>query len=85
MESIGIYEAKSRLSELVEKAEAGQEVVITRRGRPVVKLVRMKRHEEVPADRSAVVDDIIAFSKTVRLKRKLSLRELRRMTAEGRD
>ena len=85
MESIGIYEAKSRLSELVEKVEAGQEVVITRRGRPVVKLVRMKRHEEVPTDRSAVIDDIIAFSKTVRLKRKLTQRDLRAAREWGRD
>jgi prevent-host-death family protein len=83
VESIGIYEAKSRLSELVEKAEAGQEVVITRRGRPVVKLVRAKP-EHAPG-RAAVFKEIRAFAKTNRLRRKVSLRELRRMTAEGRD
>jgi hypothetical protein len=32
--------AKSKLSELVEKADAGQEVIITWRGRPVVELLR---------------------------------------------
>ncbi len=83
MESIGIYEAKSKLSELVEKAEAGQEVVITRRGRPVVKLVRAKA-EQAPA-RAAVFKEIRAFAKANKLRRKVSLRELRRMTAEGRD
>jgi prevent-host-death family protein len=83
MESIGIYEAKSKLSELVEKAEAGQEVVITRRGRPVVKLVRAKP-ERLP-DRAAVFKEIRAFAKANKLRRNVSLRELRRMTAEGRD
>ena len=68
MESIGIYEAKSRLSELVEKAEAGQEVVITRRGRPVVKLVRAKRQkEQVDSERSALIDEIITFSRTCKV------------------
>ena len=83
MESIGIYEAKSKLSELVEKAEAGQEVVITRRGRPVVRLVRAKA-QQAPG-RAAVFKEIRAFAKANKLRRKVSLRELRRMTAEGRD
>jgi prevent-host-death family protein len=82
MESIGIYEAKSRLSELVEKAEAGQEVVITRRGRPVVKLVRAGgRRREVDSGRSALIDEIITFSKTCRTGRV----SLRKLIAEGRE
>ena len=81
MESIGIYEAKSKLSELVEKAEAGQEVVITRRGRPVVKLVRAKgRKDEVDSGRSALIDEIITFSKTCKAGRV----NLRKLIAEGR-
>ncbi len=36
---IGVYEAKAHLSELIDKAEAGEEVVITRHGRPVAKLI----------------------------------------------
>ena len=82
MESIGIYEAKSKLSELVEKAEAGQEVIITRRGRPVVKLVRAKRQkEEVDSERSALIDEIIAFSKRCKVGRI----NLRKLIAEGRE
>jgi prevent-host-death family protein len=34
-----IYEAKSRLSKLVEQAEQGEEVIIARAGKPVAKLV----------------------------------------------
>lgn len=83
MESIGIYEAKSRLSELVEKAEAGEEVTITRRGRPVAKLVRVRPGREV--DRRAIVAEIRAFARRNKLARRVSMRELRRMIAEGRD
>lgn len=83
MESIGIYEAKSRLSELVEKAEAGQEVILTRRGRPVAKLVRARAEPE--HDRSAIIREIRAFAVTNKLRRRVSLRALRRFAAEGRD
>lgn len=83
MESIGIYEAKSKLSELVEKAEAGQEVIITRRGRPVVKLVRAR--PEKALDRSAIIREMRAFAKTNKLRKPVSLRALRRFAAEGRD
>jgi prevent-host-death family protein len=36
--TVGVHEAKTTLSRLLEAAESGEEVVITRRGRPVVKL-----------------------------------------------
>ena len=39
MSEIGAFEAKNKLSELLERAEHGEEIVITRRGRPVAKLV----------------------------------------------
>lgn len=39
MISVGMHEAKSQLSKLVEKALEGEEVTITRRGREVVRLV----------------------------------------------
>jgi len=35
MESIGLAEAKARLSELIERAASGETVCITRRGKPV--------------------------------------------------
>jgi prevent-host-death family protein len=82
MESIGIYEAKSKLSQLVERAEAGHVVVITRRGRPAAKLVPARPRRE--ADRKAIMDEILAFSKTVKLKKRLTLRELRDAIEWGR-
>lgn len=36
---VNIHEAKTHLSRLVERVEAGEEVVIARAGRPVARLV----------------------------------------------
>jgi len=36
---IGSFEAKNKLSALLERAEKGEEIVITRRGEPVARLV----------------------------------------------
>jgi len=39
MAEIGMHEAKTQLSRLVERVEAGEEVVITRRGKPAARLI----------------------------------------------
>ena len=44
MATVNVHEAKTRLSRLIEAAEAGEEVVIARAGRPVVRLVALGRH-----------------------------------------
>jgi prevent-host-death family protein len=36
---VGVYDAKTRLSELLVRVEAGDQVVITRQGRPIARLV----------------------------------------------
>jgi prevent-host-death family protein len=40
MREIGAFEAKNTLGALLDRVELGEEIVITRRGRPVAKLVR---------------------------------------------
>ena len=39
MREIGAFEAKKRLGALLDQVERGEEIVITRRGKPVAKLV----------------------------------------------
>jgi prevent-host-death family protein len=39
MSLVGMHEAKTQLSRLVERALSGEDVVITRHGKPVVRLV----------------------------------------------
>lgn len=40
MKEVGAFEAKTRLGQLLDWVEAGEEVVITRRGKVVAKLSR---------------------------------------------
>ena len=39
MRTVNVYAAKTKLSSLLDDAERGEEIVITRSGRPVAKLV----------------------------------------------
>jgi len=40
---VSVSEAKAQLTDLVRRAEAGEEIVLTRRGRPAVRLVAAAR------------------------------------------
>jgi prevent-host-death family protein len=42
MRKVNIHEAKTTLSQLVEAAEAGEDVLIARAGRPVARLTRVR-------------------------------------------
>ena len=39
MREIGAFEAKNKLGALLDQVERGEEIIITRRGKPVAKLV----------------------------------------------
>jgi prevent-host-death family protein len=39
MTDVALFEAKNRLSELINRVEAGEEIAITRRGKVVARLV----------------------------------------------
>jgi prevent-host-death family protein len=39
MKHVGIRQARQALPDLIDRAKAGEEVIITRQGRPVAKLV----------------------------------------------
>jgi prevent-host-death family protein len=43
MRHVGIFEAKTHLSSLLEEVEKGGEIVITRHGKPVARLVRAEQ------------------------------------------
>lgn len=42
MVNIAIAEAKNHLSELISRVEAGEEIAVTRHGKPVARLVAMQ-------------------------------------------
>jgi prevent-host-death family protein len=41
METVALYEAKTNLSQLVERAARGEEIVIAKAGRPFARLVSL--------------------------------------------
>jgi prevent-host-death family protein len=69
---VNIHEAKTHLSRLVERVEAGEEVVIARAGRPVARLIpfRTRTAPRIPglwrgrvtiaADFDATPEDVIS-------------------------
>jgi len=44
--SVNVHEAKTHLSRLLERVEAGEEVVIARAGRPVARLIPYRQRSE---------------------------------------
>lgn len=71
--SVGAFEAKNRFSELLERVDHGAEVIITKHGRPVAKLVPMSGSKNVV--RKQTTAELRALSKRYSLKG-LSVREL---------
>ena len=79
MKEVGAFEAKNRLGTLLDWVEAGEEVVITRHGRPVARLVPAAgTFDRVAARR--VADEIVADSRGLGL----GGATLRELVAEGR-
>ena len=54
---VGAYEAKTHLSKLLEKVQAGEEITITKHGTPIARLVPVKK-EASPEERLAAIEGI---------------------------
>lgn len=63
---VSVSEAKGQLTELVRRAEAGEEIVLTRRGRPAVRLVAERL--QVDSDQRAAALDAIYREAQARLR-----------------
>jgi prevent-host-death family protein len=42
MDTVGLFEAKTHLSEIIARAERGEETIITRHNKPVAKIVPIR-------------------------------------------
>lgn len=78
--NVGVFEAKARLSELLQEVKSGKEVVITSHGKPVARLVPAEVDEK--PNRARAVRTIRALSKQLNIRTRISLRSL---IDEGRD
>ena len=54
MSEVALFDAKNRLSELIYRVEAGEEIAITRRGKVVARLMPPSRETEAQRAKSAV-------------------------------
>jgi len=79
MRKVNIHEAKTTLSRLVEAAEAGEEILLARAGRPVARLVPLHAG---PRIRLGLGRGIVARVKPG-FDRPLSRRELERLFGRG--
>ena len=57
MRTIGSYEAKTRLPELLRRVEQGEQFTVTRRGVPVARILGL---EDTVEDRRAIIERIKA-------------------------
>ncbi|WP_337173550.1 type II toxin-antitoxin system prevent-host-death family antitoxin [Paludisphaera sp.] len=74
MESVGAYEAKTHLPQLLDRVARGEEIQITRNGRPVARLVPEPGEEA--ADVRSVIAEIREFRKGRKLGDGVTLRDL---------
>jgi prevent-host-death family protein len=61
MESIGVFDAKTRLSELLERAAKGEVIEITKHGHPVARLVPSATTQHDPGRVARAVARLKAF------------------------
>ncbi|MCL2210151.1 MAG: type II toxin-antitoxin system Phd/YefM family antitoxin [Treponema sp.] len=62
-QQIGTFEAKTHFSQLIEKVEGGEDFIITKRGKPVAKLIP---YEEKKMTRKEAIEALIEMRKLYR-------------------
>lgn len=78
MRTIGAFEAKTHLSRLLDDVEQGEEIVITKHGRPVARLVPPQPRNESSGEAP------VAWLKAFRRGRRLGDLSLKALIEEGR-
>jgi prevent-host-death family protein len=79
METVGSFEAKTHLPQLLERAAKGEEFTITKHGKPVARLLPPLAARSAPD-----VRDAVAAMREFRKGRKLGAPAIREMIEEGR-
>lgn len=82
MITVSVADAKNRFSELVARAEAGEEIAVTRHGKPVARIIAAEVADM--ASRTAAVDAI--FRNLAELARGVRLEgDLKQIARDGLD
>ncbi len=62
---VGVLEAKNRFSELLDRVEQGEQVTITRHGRPVATLAGVQNSRPSKAEIEAILDRVRRLRETL--------------------
>lgn len=62
---VSVFDARNRFSELIEAAERGEEVIVTKRGRPVVRLTPVNEAEQRAARTRAALERASRIAQSV--------------------
>jgi prevent-host-death family protein len=81
MKTIGAFEAKNKFSELLQRAESGEEIVITRNGKPVA---RLKPYAVKPGSPEAIAAGERIRQLAEEMKLKATPEEIKAWINEGR-
>jgi len=77
MRTVNLATAKAQLSELIGRAENGEEVVITRHGRPVARML-----PATPVKQPVPLERLAALRKSLPARKGSSAKELRKLRDE---
>jgi prevent-host-death family protein len=75
MENVGSFEAKTHLSELLERVAKGEEFTITKHGKPVARLLPVQPSKPKP-DVRQIIEEMKAFRKGNTLGESITVRDL---------
>ena len=82
MKIVAVFEAKSRLSEILAAVERGEEYTVTKHGKPIARIVPSG---QIDATAMADARKLIARIKLTRKDSNLTDKELREAIEDGRD
>lgn len=82
MKTVAVFEAKSRLSEILAAVERGEEYTVTKHGKPIARIVPSG---QIDATAMADARKLIARIKLTRKDSNLTDDELREAIEDGRD
>lgn len=84
-EMLGVFDAKSRFSELIDRAQRGEEIIVTRHGKPVARVAPLVPARRTPEEFQALMTDITEMRERIRRDTgTISRDEITAWKAEGR-
>lgn len=82
MKTVAVFEAKSRLSEILTAVEHGEEYTVTKRGAPIAQIIPVRQVDPASV---AEAEELIVRIKASRKGSILSEEEYREAIEDGRD